>query len=87
MKLKEILKPNRGNSMSKKTSLKEILKEGVGNRWHWVEDDKEVVLFVGTEAQARSYYKKNGGSKSGLHLMSMGKAQGGSGPVVGKVVE
>jgi len=39
-------------------------------RWHWVEDDNEVVLFVGSEAQCRGYYKKCGGFKADVHLMS-----------------
>lgn len=36
----------------------------------WTEDEQgnENVLFSGSETKARQYYKKNGGTKAGLHL-------------------
>jgi len=39
-------------------------------KYHWVEDDKEIVIFFGTKAQSLAFYKKNGGDKRGLHLFS-----------------
>lgn len=37
-------------------------------KYHWVENDKERVVCYGSYAACLSYYKKNGGSKTGLHL-------------------
>lgn len=37
-------------------------------KFHWIEDSKSVVLFRGPERACLSYYKKHGGSKSGLHI-------------------
>ena len=59
-------------------------------KYHWVEDDDEVVVFVGNKASALSYYKKHGGSNAGLHLMSATKVQDGKklpSPEVGKVLD
>lgn len=55
--------------------------------WHFIEDDDGKVVFTGSKTKAALYYKKHGGSASGLHLMSMMKNQGGPPPEVGKIVE
>jgi len=52
--------------------------------WHWVEDDKEIVLFTGSKTKALSYYKRHGGCKAGLHLM-YAPATGSNKPIVGKI--
>ncbi len=39
--------------------------------WHvWTEDDsgRETILFSGSERAARSYYKRHGGQRAGLHF-------------------
>ena len=37
---------------------------------HWVEDADHVVVFVGGESAALRYYRQQGGSRRGFHLMS-----------------
>ena len=39
-------------------------------RWNWVEDDFEVVVFTGPYQKCRSFFRKWGGDREGLHLMS-----------------
>ena len=39
------------------------------SKWHWVEDDNEVVVFVGSAEKSMSYYRRHGGTDAGLHLM------------------
>lgn len=37
----------------------------------WTEDEEgneDEVRFISTEAQCKSYYKRNGGSRAGLHV-------------------
>ena len=66
------------------------LTEARTRKWYWVENDKEKVLFVGLKTKALSYYKNNGGSAGGLHLMSAHVEIGDykyPKPVVGKVYE
>ena len=38
--------------------------------YHWVEDDYQFVVFVGNKSESEHYYKNNGGSRHGLHLIS-----------------
>lgn len=52
-------------------------------QYWWVEDDDEVVLFVGTNAEARKFYRDH--SSKSKHLMSGLKAEFPR-PVVGEVV-
>jgi hypothetical protein len=68
-------------------SIRDELLEKAEARWHWVEDEDEKIIFVGTKAQALSYYKKHGGSSDGLHLLNAAKRQGGPPPEVGKKFE
>lgn len=46
------------------------------DRWHWVEDFDGTVVFVGSHAEAKRYYKDKGGERVGLALFSMQKDDG-----------
>ena len=70
-----------------KNQVNEVMSLNEEQRWHFVEDDKEIVIFVGNKASAKEFYKRRGGSKVGLHLLSMSRIQDGKmvpKPVVGK---
>jgi len=59
-------------------------------RYHFILDDSDVVIFVGTQQEVAKYFKSHGGSKRGLHLMYSDIEQDGKRlprPVVGKVLD
>jgi hypothetical protein len=53
-----------GKPLSKKESR---MKKKTWQVWT-EEDNHDVIVFSGSHATCLSYYKKNGGSKAGLHI-------------------
>lgn len=96
MKVSHEEMPKRRNAEKKAESvvrrhLRELADKGElrinpRRRWHWVEDDNHVVLFVGSHADATRYYKQHGGSRSGLHLMNADAETWGARPKVGEII-
>jgi len=50
--------------------IEDLLEARRAQRFHWVQSGEGKIVFRGNERQCQSHYRRNGGLKGGLSLMS-----------------